>query len=215
MACGRQEAACATAGAGASTAPRSSAVLSHVKPSLTWAALCLAPPSHMATRTWPQWRPGGRQAGWTCPARRPKHIAGGRRKQAPQEVQVALLRPALAGPLPPLSEKGVPAAASSTSSVEASRPTSLRWPALQQPAPSTPVVASLARGAFALGSASVVLAHPGHAFLKRRALCSGDLRSSPAARPGCGLAWHRRLQELCKAATPSQQSVQLGAEHCV
>ena len=96
MPCGREEAACATAGAGASTAPRSSAVLSHVKPSLTWAALCLAPPSHMATRTWPQWRPGGRQAGWTCPARRPKHIAGGRRKQAPQEVQVALLRPALA-----------------------------------------------------------------------------------------------------------------------
>ena len=62
-----------------------------------------------------------------------------------------------------------------------------------------------------------MLAHPGHAFLKRRALCSGDLRSSPAARPGCGLAWHRRLQELCKAATPAQQHpkwVQLGAEHC-
>ena len=89
---------------------------------------------------------------------------------------------ARAGPLPPLSETGVPAAASSTSSVEASRPTSLRWPALQQPAPSTPVVASLARGAFALRSASVVLADPGHAFLKRRALCLQSRATSAAAR---------------------------------
>ena len=123
-----------------------------------------------------------------------------------------------------LAEKGVAAAASSTSSVEASQPTSLRRLALQQPAPSTPAVASLARGAFAQGSASVVLAHPGHAFLKRRALCLQNRAASAAARlptpavvslasplardPTC------RLQELRNAATSSRQSAQLGAEHC-
>ena len=122
-----------------------------------------------------------------------------------------------------LAEKGVAAAASSTSSVEASQPTSLRRLALQQPAPSTPAVASLARGAFAQGSASVVLAHPGHAFM-RRALCLQNRAASAAARlptpavvslasplardPTC------RLQELRNAATSSRQSAQLGAEHC-
>ena len=47
-----------------------------------------------------------------------------------------------------LSEKGVAPAASSPSSVEVSRPTFLRQPALQQPAPPTPVLASLASRAY-------------------------------------------------------------------
>ena len=47
-------------------------------------------------------------------ARRPQHIAGGRRKHLPQVVQVALLPPARGpswrGPLPPFSWEGVPPA---------------------------------------------------------------------------------------------------------
>ena len=105
---------------------------------------------------------------------------------------------ARAGPLPPLSETGVPAAASSTSSVEASRPTSLRRPALQQPAPSTPAVASLARGAFALGGRLRCACTPWPCLLEEKgSLLAGQgyLRSSPPARPGCGLI-------LCKAVMP-------------
>ena len=206
MPCGREEAACATAGAGASTAPRSSAVLSHVKPSLTWAALCLAPPSHMATRTWPQWRPGGRQAGWTCPARRPQHIAGGRRKQVPQVVQVALLPPAVArSPSQHSARKEclLPAAAGGCSPRK-------EWLPLPPPLPRW-------RDAGPPSCAGRLCSSPPHphrlwphlhvehlrcepwpCLLEEKGSLlaeQGYPRSSPPARPGCGVT-------LCKAVMP-------------
>jgi hypothetical protein len=67
------------------------------------------------------------------------------------------------------------------------------------PAPSTPVVASLGRGAFALGSASVVLADPGHAFLKRSALYTQNRGASGSARlPTPAMV----SPYLCKAVMP-------------
>jgi hypothetical protein len=79
-----------------------------------------------------------------------------------------------------LSEKGVAVASSSTSSAERLRCACRPWPCL-------------------LEETGSLLAEQGY------------LGNSPAAHPGCGLtcksacAWHRGLQELCKAATSSQQ----------
>ena len=149
MACGRQEAACATAGAGASTGPRS-AVLSQVEPSLTWAAL-------------------RERSGCRCLL----HFLGGGKS-------AHLLAPAGSAAARPIHTGCGLTCTWSLCAGERLRCACRPWPCL-------------------LEEKGSLLAE------------QGDLRSSPPARPGCGLtcrtacAWHRRLQELCKAATPSQQ----------
>ena len=167
----------------------------------------------MATRTWPQWRPGGRQAGWTCPARRPKHIAGGRRKQAPQEVQVALLRPALARgpsrrslrkeclPLPPQRPRwrqvGPPPCAGRLCS---SPPHPLRlWPHLH--------VEPLRCGAPPLCLQTLAMPSSREGL----SACRAGL---PPQQPACPPRLWCHPMQSSHAAASSQQSVQLGAEHC-
>jgi hypothetical protein len=248
MPCGREEAACATAGAlqHASCAATRRALVD-VGSSLRCSSLSHG---HSDTaRVAARWTPSGLDL-----SRPPAttHSRWASEAGATGSASRSLAARAPAGPLPPfswegvppaggrrrlLSEKGVAVAASSTSSVEASRPTFLRRPALQQPAPSTRalsggllLLAAAARGASCLrpggrqAGRTCPFAHPGHAFLKRSALCLQNRAASAAARlptpavvslasplargPTC------RLQELSNAATSSQQSAQLGAEHC-